>query len=126
MLLAMGPTCWPTSGWDLGDLKIWLGPSYVQKIAPFNHPNYIIRGPHVQSIWMGVQSIQVDSNGCKLMEHVYKGDGFFGPTLMDHWVGPTRVVHKARGVHMIIFLLSLCVCLCMGNAPVRVYSTTLR
>ena len=79
VFLAMGPTCWPTSGWDLGDLKVWLRPSYVQKIAPFNHPNYIIRGPHVQSILMDVQSIQVDSNGCKLVEHVYKGDEFFGP-----------------------------------------------
>eukprot|EP00268_Persea_americana_P065737 TRINITY_DN8839_c1_g1_i1.p1 TRINITY_DN8839_c1_g1~~TRINITY_DN8839_c1_g1_i1.p1 ORF type:complete len:123 (-),score=11.71 TRINITY_DN8839_c1_g1_i1:82-450(-) len=28
----VGPTYWPKWGWDLGDLKIWVGPSSQQKI----------------------------------------------------------------------------------------------
>ena len=37
------------------------GPSYVQKISPSGHPNSIIYGRQVQSIRMGIQSIQWSS-----------------------------------------------------------------
>lgn len=39
-----------------GDLKACLSPSYMQKIAPSDHPNPIIRGLQVQSIRMGERS----------------------------------------------------------------------
>ena len=112
----MGPTWVPHGEWARRDLKIDLGPSYVQKLAPFNDPIISIRAykfSDVQPICMVVQVIQrctVHSHGSKSVRPLnYRGWGFWSTRIDRRWAPHVRasLLYTWAKVRILIYIYNV-------------------